>query len=565
MSTEEASTRRHSRRYRREDTVHDAQYFDLALATPLVFAAQPSSDIASVPEEDLQSSESFRLPDSAAPQQWEDAYRRELKGEADRILRSFTKTPVDSDFDEAPLPSVAPFLEENLTDRLGRGFLDASTLALVSTESTAPHHATTMRRSLGAAQFARITSRIGLHSRVPSRAREERRRQELRDRVLPSSANFSPEFYLSHVHADTSLRELHLGMEFLEEELSKRTGQLKTLVKEHFEGFISCKNSIDDVHVRLKQNEVQKSGANTTSLKASLAAAQAELTSADAPILERHAKVEQLKHVVEILKRFQSSFNLPSNIRHLSQCQDYQQVVSEYRRAKSTLADAEVPIWRSLFEEVKKETTDVCVKINKLLEDPMLDPEDVQELVMCICQLRNEGLECTFALEPVMQWLMSVEEHVHHEMDKLTATYMRRVELGMKVSEKGKKRTVVSPFEMKGRSPRAPSSADFVAKQSAEYITQLCRLLGESLPKLWKLQGSPQMRDMTDIQEEIRLAVKKELGHIQVMVKGVMDCFTKRIVDTMEHMMMSEGLLSPCVFVILRDLRLFSTEMKVRH
>ena len=560
MSSDDVSN---FRRVTREDTIEDATLFDFTVSTPLVFAAQPSDELPPLKEEELVDGVIESRTDFPGPQKWEETYQAELQGEADRILQSFTKTPVDSNFDSS-LPQASTAADDNLTDRLGKGFLDPATLMLQTQDANALHYTSSVRRSLGATQFARITSRMGFHSRSASRIREERRRQELRDRVLPSSSSFSPEFYLSHVHAETSLSGLQAGMRFLEVELSKRTGQLKTLVKEHFEGFISCKNSIDDVHVRLRRNETQNSGANTTSLKASLAAVQTELLSSFSPILERQDKLEQLKHVMEILKRFQSSFNLPSNIRQLSHNRDFQQVVSEYRRAKSTMAGAEATIWRSLFEEVKKETTDVCMKIHKTLEDALLDVDEVQDLITCLCQLRNEGLEFAFTVEPVSLWLMHVEEHVHQEIDRLTRRHRRQVESSVQLYETPKKRsTLPAPYDRDVSRISSLAETPCVAQQCTEYMTRLCLLLAEHLPKLWKLKRHPQLQKMPDIDQEIQKEIWKELDSVDAITRGIMDAFTGRIVLTVENMLMSDGLLSPCVFTLLKELRLFASDMKV--
>ena len=60
---------------------------------------------------------------------------------------------------------------------------------------------------------------------------------------------------LSPVAQETTLAELRQGRDNLQAELTERTGQLKALVKENFNHFISCKTTIDDIHTRLGQAE----------------------------------------------------------------------------------------------------------------------------------------------------------------------------------------------------------------------------------------------------------------------------------------------------------------------
>lgn len=55
---------------------------------------------------------------------------------------------------------------------------------------------------------------------------------------------------------ETALEELEAGREALRAAGSERTGQLKALVKQNFDRFISCKTTIDDVHKRLREAEL---------------------------------------------------------------------------------------------------------------------------------------------------------------------------------------------------------------------------------------------------------------------------------------------------------------------
>ena len=54
---------------------------------------------------------------------------------------------------------------------------------------------------------------------------------------------------------ETTLADLQQGRNNLQRELNERTGQLKALVKENFDHFISCKTTIDDIHKRLREAE----------------------------------------------------------------------------------------------------------------------------------------------------------------------------------------------------------------------------------------------------------------------------------------------------------------------
>ena len=83
---------------------------------------------------------------------------------------------------------------------------------------------------------------------------------------------------------------------------------------------------------------------------------QASATNVFGGILERHGKVERIRNVMELLKRFNSLFALPARIQQLAAVEDYDQVVSEYHKAKSILrASASTPrIWISLDKEIER-------------------------------------------------------------------------------------------------------------------------------------------------------------------------------------------------------------------
>eukprot|EP00210_Caulerpa_lentillifera_P008238 g7864.t1 len=582
MSKPDTMRRSSFDRVRKSDTVKDAKFFELALDTPLIFNSPSTDDVTHTNTEHdeflLKSiPESRQGSFASGPSKWEDSYQIELKNESDRILQSFQQNPVEGEFESSTLAGTSGGFEDNLSDRLGLGTLHPTQLTLVTektnTGGSSLDTGVSFRRTLGSVQFSRIGGRLLLGNRSGNRNREERRHQELRDRILPSNSGFSPEFYLTHVHSNTSLEELKNGLRFLEVELSKRTDQLKTLVKEHFEGFVSCKNTIDDVQFRLKQNEAQNRGVNTSSLKSSIASVQLELANSFAPILERQERVEQLKNVMEILKRFKSSFNLPSSIRQLGQNQEYSQVVSEYRRAKSLMTGGEFATWSGLFDEVNKEAMEVCLQINQKLMDPLLSPEELQELILCLCYLRHEGLELTTTSpEPIKQWIDSVEDYIHHEIQKLATRNQHHLQIRAQTEnanamDKRKKRTLTSPFErvdnysIEVNNERMSLDCS-MAQQWTDYTSQLCKLLNEFLPKLWKLQSNKTLQEVPDIDEDIQSSIAEELFHVDAVTRGVLDTFNSRIVEAVEGVLMSDGLLSPPVFQLLSDIRLFATELR---
>lgn len=69
---------------------------------------------------------------------------------------------------------------------------------------------------------------------------------------------------LSAFAQETTLADLQHGRDNLQAGLQERTGQLKALVKENFDHFISCKTTIDDIHKRLRDAETGHAGGNSS-------------------------------------------------------------------------------------------------------------------------------------------------------------------------------------------------------------------------------------------------------------------------------------------------------------
>lgn len=81
--------------------------------------------------------------------------------------------------------------------------------------------------------------------------------------LLPTLEGFDPEAYLAVFHEATPAPDLAAGLATLERDLGERQGQLKTLVKQNFDRFISCKTTIDDIYVKLQRIESAGTGIST--------------------------------------------------------------------------------------------------------------------------------------------------------------------------------------------------------------------------------------------------------------------------------------------------------------
>jgi Exocyst complex component Sec5 len=123
---------------------------------------------------------------------------------------------------------------------------------------------------------------------------------------------------------------------------------MRVQVKENFDRFISCKNTIDDIHVRLRRTEAEASSTVAVmQVRASasrsrvrhvlsyalwrlssgwsktfaathaqaVSEAHGAATGVFGGMLDRQAQVDRIKGVLAMLKRYESLFRLPTRIR----------------------------------------------------------------------------------------------------------------------------------------------------------------------------------------------------------------------------------------------------------
>jgi hypothetical protein len=182
-------------------------------------------------------------------------------------------------------------------------------------------------------------SKIALKDEVESQIEQAElpavRDHAIRDKVMYHSEKFDPKVFLARIHQNTSAADLEAGEDALREDLQSRKNQLKKLVKDHFDCFISCKNTIDDIHTKLQQIESAGEGTGTLHLSNAIQEVDSVAKRAFAPLLERQAQAERIRSVQGMLQRFRTLFNLPSMIRANISKGEYDLAIREYKKAKS--------------------------------------------------------------------------------------------------------------------------------------------------------------------------------------------------------------------------------------
>ncbi|AES68423.2 exocyst complex component sec5 [Medicago truncatula] len=157
--------------------------------------------------------------------------------------------------------------------------------------------------------------------------------------------------FLSRIHCNTSAADLETGALALKIDYKSRTEQRKQLVKDHFNCFVSCKTTIDDIESKLRRIEDEPEGSGTSHLFNIIQGVSSQANYAFKPLFECQAQAEKIRTVQGMLQRFRTLFNLPSTIRGNISKGEYDLAVREYKKAKSII---QVGILKRVLEEVEK-------------------------------------------------------------------------------------------------------------------------------------------------------------------------------------------------------------------
>jgi exocyst complex component 2 len=371
--------------------------------------------------------------DDDEPSTWKPGYKselerrvrelRETRGASTAVQLQRARTIVDS----------AVSRGDDFVDPLGLGAIDPRSLTLVPKSTRSGERSPADRGDpRGGKRGAFLRSRKDGPSPAPSQDDDLPsptgdhqapviRDPATREKLLYSSEKFDAKFFLSHVHQNTAAAAFEGAEEGLKEDLKLRNNELKKLVKENFDCFISCKNTIDDIHTKLEQIESNTEGGGTLHLSKSIKQVEDVANRAFSPLLERQAQVERIRSVQGMLQRFRTLFNLPSSIRtHISKG-EYDQAIREYKKAKSLELYSHVNILKRVLEEVDKIVQEFKETLYKSMEDPHIEVAQLETTRRLLLELEPE-------CDPVWHYLTVQDRKIRGLIEGCSLEHEARME-----------------------------------------------------------------------------------------------------------------------------------------
>jgi hypothetical protein len=143
---------------------------------------------------------------------------------------------------------------------------------------------------------------------------------------------FDPAHLLSLVHGQTKYEDLVAGAKRLTRKLSSQEEDIKQLVRDNFDRFISCKDVIDNLYSLITENEASTSETGTGKMEETYAEIIRRAKNVYGPLLSRKTEAERIRQALSVLSRFAFLFALPSKIAANIKAGEYDKAVQHYKK-----------------------------------------------------------------------------------------------------------------------------------------------------------------------------------------------------------------------------------------
>ena len=357
---------------------------------------------------------------------------------------------------------------------------------------------------------------MGSNSSAGPRRSNRRRREAIlialdrlgsdrKERFSTSSELFSPKSFLCEFHRETSMDELRQGAARLRNNLERRTETLKLLVRDNFDLFLECKDSIDSVFSKL-----QKKGfggeMDINNVRDILQATSRAAEEVFRPMIERRRKAEKLRIALSAYERHKFLFSLPNVLQEAIKKQEFDVAVRDYRRGKQMMQEAKSAVFVNVWREVERIVSLLQTRLFEQLLDPLTNPDIQERLIGYLTELDSEKDPFWTYLENQVQWVQNL-------LKFQASQYNERMGLILVNANERKRSSLASPRRSRGASVFEPllsptaiegtSSLSSLLLASSELdsdkeicsakealVSQLCSVLVSALPDLWRISKS---------------------------------------------------------------------------
>ncbi|KAM9968047.1 hypothetical protein ACTFIW_002479 [Dictyostelium discoideum] len=194
---------------------------------------------------------------------------------------------------------------------------------------------------------------------------------------------FSPVTFLSEIHSQTNFTELSIGVKKLKEESTSKAKEIKYLVKENFEHFVKCKDTVDEVYNLISNSKMLED------MSGSFIKIINKSSTVYDPLLSNKKKADEIRKVLTLLNKYRVIFKLPGKIQDNIKQNEYEKAVHNYKNAKTLITSSQKKEFQKILLDIEKIAEDFRIQLFHALADPSTKLEQLKKSIKTLMEIGN--------------------------------------------------------------------------------------------------------------------------------------------------------------------------------
>jgi len=228
-----------------------------------------------------------------------------------------------------------------------------------------------------------------------------RKSQSIKKELLSlESEDFSPVVFLSEIHSQTKFTELSVGMSKLKEALSSKALEIKFLVKDNFEHFVKCKDTVDEVFDLVSNSKMLED------MNSSFTKIIDKSSHVYHPLLRGKQEADHIRRVLTLLNKFKVIFKLPGKIQENIRQGEFEKVVHNYRNAKMLItSNNQKKAFQKILQDIERIIEDFRTQLFTILRDPQSKPDLLKKSIKVLMEIGNGKNDWSMIGDPCWYFL----------------------------------------------------------------------------------------------------------------------------------------------------------------
>ncbi|EFA86544.1 exocyst complex subunit 2 [Heterostelium album PN500] len=197
------------------------------------------------------------------------------------------------------------------------------------------------------------------------------------------SEQFDPVVFLSEIHSQTKFTELSVGLSKLKEESTSKDLEIKLLVKDNFEHFVKCKDTVDEVYTLISSSSMLQdmTGSFTKIIDKSSLVYN--------PLLHGKQEADRIRKVLALLNKFKLIFKLPGKIVENIKQGEFDKIIHNYKTAKNMITTNNKKVFQKVLLDIERIMEDFRGQLYSSLRDPHAKPDHLKKAIRVLMEIGN--------------------------------------------------------------------------------------------------------------------------------------------------------------------------------